>query len=76
MKVHETLADFKEKVEVIDTTADEWLGLATPHYQCAWINSRALKNCSTPPQSSLLTAMDRLFQCSILSGNYNLCSNV
>ena len=76
MKVYETLQGAANEVEVIAPTADEWRGFTAPHYQCAWINSRALNNCSTLPQSSLLMALDRSYHCSDISGNYNLCSNV
>ena len=80
MNVYQTLQDTSTKLQVIAPTTDEWQGLRSLHYQCAWLNSRALNNCSTIPapqaQDPLVMALERVKRCSIIRGDYDLCSNV
>ena len=74
MKVYQTLQDASIKVGVIAQTT------VTPDYRCAWVNNRALNNCSTIPapqaQHPLVMALEEANQCSNIGANYNLCSNV
>lgn len=74
MKVHETLQGAANKVKAIAPIADEWQGLTSRHYQCAWINGHA--SCSISPQSPLVIALDQAYRCSLISGDYDLCANV